>query len=105
MLQHKYWFGPTVSVRHVEGKLNVMFEEILLAASNAVGRSYKVKELWDWDYNRYPEPNADLTIIGPDNQEYTAKIRYTPKEGWTLDHISKWHKRESTTSKKTADVT
>jgi hypothetical protein len=105
MLQHKYWFGPTVNVWHVEGKLNVMFEEILLAASNAVGRSYKVKELWDWDYNLYPEPNATLTIIGPDGQEYDATIRLITGEGWTLDHISKWHKQESTTSKKTADVT
>lgn len=105
MLQHKYWFGPTVNVWHVEGKLNVMFEEILLAAFNAVGRSYKVKELWDWDYLMSPEPKAMLEIIGPDGQEYDATIRHITGKGWTLDHTSKWHKRESTTSKKTADVT
>jgi hypothetical protein len=105
MLQHKHWCGGTVYVRRIENLLNMMFEHILLVASNAVGCGYKVKELWNWDYLMSPEPKAMLEIIGPDGQEYDATIRHITGKGWTLDHISKWHKRESTTSKKTADVT
>ena len=82
-----------------------MFEDILSAAWYGIGKGYRVNELIAWNYLSKIRPVARVAIIGPDGQEYSAMIRHIHERGWTLDHISKWHKRENTTSKKTADVT
>jgi len=99
ILQRKHWCGGSVD-EGVLGGLNCMFDDIILAARCTIPDGYKL-EVCDWDYLLGggiggPQPNALLMLTTPNNQEYTARIRYTLGEGWTLDHISKWHKQRST---------
>lgn len=105
MIRTKYWCGGTINVFRLESHFGLMIEEMLLHAWHAIGRGYQIKEIYRWDYRLSGGPNADLTIIGPDGQEYNATMRYITGGGWTLDHISRWRKAKNATSKIAATMT
>lgn len=95
----------TIAVRSPDGSLNAMFEDILSAAWYGIRKGYRVNELIAWNYLSQIRPVARVAIIGPDGQEYDATIRHITGEGWRLDHMSKWRKQESTTSKSATAMT
>ena len=84
--------------------IRCMFLDIQQAAHWATGEGYQI-QIIGFFYRAVPKPTAKLLVLDPEGNQYTALIQFLPDEGWTLDHHSKWHKRESATSKKTAAMT
>jgi hypothetical protein len=73
--------------------IRCMFLDIQQAAHWATGDGYHI-EVIGLFYRAVPEPTAKLRITAPNGNLYIAMIRFLPDEGWTLDHISEWHKSE-----------
>ena len=73
--------------------IRCMLVDIQQAAHWATGEGYHI-EVIGLFYRAVPKPTAKLRVTAPDGNLYIAMIRFLPDEGWTLDHISKWHKSE-----------